>query len=348
VNIAEFKEKNGDYFVKFIYLERISANLRLLNENLHKNTQLTPEILEEIRLEAETIEDIFSNKVRNLLESAQFQKVSLFKQANIAKFQACEFLIEKAKKKIKKETFILKEKFERRILELISQEIHNLVLRDEIKAIFFESYLMFEKFLLKLIDKTLLDFFLGLDSELLKQQETNLAEIIKENIYNPMVDLTLDFKDLNLFDLTNNLFNPGYREVFFAYLTVKLFKFDNYVEFFPHTVSKENILDFILKNIKENSEKIVETSRKQFEMFINHCIVRKLENAKEMNQEINEIIKRINRIRTGELWVSQKGSFVAYNSVYEMIEKDCGFTDKDLIEFFKEYLKKFRIRKNSK
>ena len=348
-NIAEFKEKNGDYFVKFIYIERISANLHVLNENLHRNTQLTQEILDEIKLEAETIEDIFSNKVRNLLESDQFLRVSNFKQANLSKFQECEFLIEKAKKRVKKETFILKEKFERRILELVSQEIHNLILRDEIKTIFFESYLIFEKFLLNLIDKNLLYFFLGLDSDLLNQQETNLAEIIKENIYNPMVDLTLDFKDLNFFDLTNNLFNPGYREVFFAYLTVKLLKFDNYVEFFPHTVSKENIMDFILKNLKENSEKIVETSRMQFEMFINQCIVRKLENAKEMNQEINEIIKKINRIRTGELRVSQKGSFVSYvNSIYEMVEKECGFTDKDLCEFFKEYLKRFKIRKNSK
>lgn len=261
------------------------------------------------------------------------------------KYQNCEILIEKAKKKVKKETFIIKEKYERRLLELVSQDIHNIVLRDELKGIFFQSYLMFEKFLLNLIDKRLLDFFLGLDSDILMQQETDLAEIIKENIYNSMVDITLDVKDLNFFDLTNNLFNPGYREVFFAYLTVKLLNIDNYVDFFPHTVSKESIMEYILKNINENGEKIIETSRVQFEMFLKQCIIRKLENAKEMNQEITEIIRKINRIRTME--IKQKSIIFYANTIYEKIEKSTEFRDKELTGFFEEYTKRLKVKKAS-
>ena len=196
--------------------------------------------------------------------------------------------------------------------------------------------------------KNLIKFLFGLDTEMLDEQETNLTQIIKENIYNPMVDLTLDIKDLNLFDLTNNLFNPGYREVFFAYLTVKLLNIDNYVEFFPHTVSKDSIMEYVLKNIKENSEKIIETSRFQFEMFLNQCIIRKLENAKEMNQEINDIIKKINKIRTFEIRLSQKAIVVYVNSIYEKVEKITEFKDKDLIGYFEDYMRRVKIRKNSK
>ena len=186
---------------------------------------------------------------------------------------------------------------------------------------------------------------MGLDSDVLMQQETNLAEIIKENIYNPMVDLTLDMKDLNFLDLTNNLFNPGYREVFFAYLTVKLLNIDNYVDFFPHTVSKESIMEFILKNINENSEKIIETSRVQFEMFLKECIIKKLENAKEMNQEITDIIRKINQIRTIE--IKQKSFIIYMNSIYEKIEKSMEFKDKELTGFFEEYMKRLRVKKVS-
>lgn len=347
-DISEFKEQNGDYFMKFIYLDRLKNCLETLNDNLHKNTQLNLEIIDKIKAEAELIEDNFSNKVRKLLESEDFQNVSVFKKNHNKKYLDCEHLIEKSQKKIKKETFILKEKYERRILELVSQEIHNLVLREELKGIFFECYLSFENFLLKLIDKTLLDYFLGLDSDVLKQQETNLAQIVRENIYNPMVDLNLDIKDLNFFDLTNNLFSPGYREVFFAYLTVKLLNMDNYVEFFPHTVSKESILEFILRNIQENGEKIIETSRTQFEMFLNQCIIRKLENAKEMNYEINEIIKKINKIKTWEIKLPQKSFVIYVNSIYEKIEKTTDFKDKELANYFQDYIKGLKIRKSSK
>ena len=347
-DIDDFKQNHGDYFLKFIYLERLRSILEILNDNLHKNTQLSLEVIENIKAEAELIEDLFSNRVRGLLESEEFQKVQTFKQNYNEKYELCDHVIEKAKKKVKKETFILKEKYERRILELVSQEIHNLILRDELKTIFFDCYLCFEKILLKRIEKTLLNFFLGLDTEMLDEQETNLTQIIKENIYNPMVDLTLDIKDLNLFDLTNNLFNPGYREVFFAYLTVKLLNIDNYVEFFPHTVSKDSIMEYVLKNIKENSEKIIETSRFQFEMFLNQCIIRKLENAKEMNQEINDIIKKINKIRTFEIRLSQKAIVVYVNSIYEKVEKITEFKDKDLIGYFEDYMRRVKIRKNSK
>lgn len=347
-NINEFKEKNGDYFMRFIYVERLRAKLDTLNDQLHKNTQLNVEIIENIKAEAEMIEDSFSNQVRKLLDSDSFQKINTLKQNYKDKYITCEHVIEKAKKKIKKETFLLKEKYERRILELVSQEIHNLLLRDELKNIFFQCYLIFESYLLKLIDKTLLDYLLGLDTEVLNQQESSLTSIIKENIYNPMVDLTLDIKDLNIFDLTNNLFNPGYREVFFAYLTVKLLNIDSYVEFFPHTVSKESIMEFILKNIKENSERIIETSRTQFELFINQCIIRKLEKAKEMNQEINDIIKKINKIRSGEIRSLSNSLVVYVNSIYEKIEKTTDFKNEELSLYFVDYMKGFRIRKSSK
>jgi len=344
-DIVRFKEDNGDFFMKFIYMERMRSLLETLNDNLHKNTQLNLEVIENIKEEAELIADYFSNRVRKLLESEEFQNISVFMQNYQEKYKNCEDLIEKAKKKVKKETFYIKEKYERRLLELVSQDIHNIVIRDELKGIFFQCYLTFEKFLLSLIDKRLLDFFLGLDSDVLMQQETNLAEIIKENIYNPMVDLTLDMKDLNFLDLTNNLFNPGYREVFFAYLTVKLLNIDNYVDFFPHTVSKESIMEFILKNINENSEKIIETSRVQFEMFLKECIIKKLENAKEMNQEITDIIRKINQIRTIE--IKQKSFIIYMNSIYEKIEKSMEFKDKELTGFFEEYMKRLRVKKVS-
>ena len=126
---------------------------------------------------------------------------------------------------------------------------------------------------------------------------------------------------------------------------MKLLNIDNYVDFFPHTVSKESIMEYILKNINENGEKIIETSRVQFEMFLKQCIIRKLENAKEMNQEITEITRKINRIRTLE--IKQKSIIVYANTIYEKIEKSTEFRDKELTGFFEEYTKRLKVKKAS-
>ena len=338
-DIMIFKEEHGDYFVKLIYLDRFKYILEVLDRNLKKETIVNSEVIEEIKTDMEFMQGFFTNKIRELLKKDDFQNLEIFKKTNVESYKSCVTLIERCKKKLRKETYIAQGKYEKRIIELVSPDVHKHILEKYLKAIFSESFSLFESMLLKLIKPpSLLNFLLGLDTEMLSQEATNLTKLLTETIYNPKNNISdMGFKELSFTELTTNLFTPGYREIFYAYYLVKFLGVEKYILINPHNLQVDTILSWFLVNISEKSETISEYIGEQFELFLEK-IVKKLENAKEMNEEIVEIVVLINKITTSSLLKNQEYNIEESDTIYSKIDEVITFSDPDLLKYLQGYI----------
>jgi len=338
IDILNFKEKNGDYFVKLIYLDRMKQILETFNKKLNQQTKISPEIIEDIKMKIEFIADFYTDKMREVLKKEDFVNLEKFQKAHPDSYEKCVKKIERTKRKLIKETYIAQGQYEKRIIEIVSPDVHNLILENHLKVIFSEAFSRFEKILNELIKPpSLLNFLLGLDSDMLVQQSTNLTELLAKNIYNNKAN-DLGLNNLNITELTTNLFTPGYRELFYMYYIVKFLGVEKYIVINPHNLQVDTILSWFLCNIKENNEKIIEYTGQQFVLFLKEKIIKRLENATEMNQEIIDIMKEINKITT--LAINRNNEYFPKDpkTIYKKMDENINFTDPELAGCLKEYI----------
>ena len=172
---------------------------------------------------------------------------------------------------------------------------------------------------------------------MLVQQSTNLTELLAKNIYNNKAN-DLGLNNLNITELTTNLFTPGYRELFYMYYIVKFLGVEKYIVINPHNLQVDTILSWFLCNIKENNEKIIEYTGQQFVLFLKEKIIKRLENATEMNQEIIDIMKEINKITT--LAINRNNEYFPKDpkTIYKKMDENINFTDPELAGCLKEYI----------
>ena len=67
-------------------------------------------------------------------------------------------------------------------------------------------------------------------------------------------------------------------------------------------------------------------------------IVKKLENAKEMNEEIVEIVVLINKITTSSLLKNQEYNIEESDTIYSKIDEVITFSDPDLLKYLQGYI----------
>lgn len=344
-SIWNFRRNDGDFFIKFTYLERMRILMDNLNKKLNNFNQIEQNTVDAVKGRAENEIDVFRNTIYQLLESKMMENATNFAFINEIQYKSCENTIKKANGKIKKETFLIKEKYRKRILELTWQELMHHIIQKKLIEIFKERFHSFSNFLTKKIPKEKLHVILGLDSEILEKEETNLTKLIFEGMDSKLDECNYKIKDVNLLDLASNVFNPGYREVYISYMIVKSLNLDNYVDIFPHQIENEDFVNIVLREIAKNKENISFSSEKQFRSFIFEAIVKKIEEAKVMNEELGQIDLMTRRFRTSEFLSRRRGD-VTCNTIYEKMEEN-EFFDVQLKELFQKYRKGMKIRINN-
>lgn len=344
-SIWNFRRNEGDFFIKFTYLDRMRKLMEDLNKKMNNYNQIEQKTLDEIKGRAENEIDVFRNMIYQHLESKMMENASNFASFNAIQYKSCENTIERANRKIKKETFLIKEKYRKRILELTWQDLMHHIIQKKLTEIYEERFHSFSNFLTKKIQKEKLHMILGLDSEILENEETNLTKLIFVEMDSKLDECNYKMRDVNLLDLASNVFNPGYREVYISYIIVKSLNLDNYVDIFPHQIENQDFVNIVLREISKNKETITFSSEKQFRSFIFEAIVKKIEEAKVMNEELGQIDLMTRRFRTNE-FVSRRRGDVTCNTIYEKME-DNEFFDEQLKELFQKYRKGMKIRKNN-
>lgn len=226
-----------------------------------------------------------------------------------------------------------------RILEETSKDIHRIIIQKELTDIFRIRFEDFQLFLSQKIKIERLHTILGLDFSMIENEKLDLTKLILSGLDQKFNDFDYDIKNVNLLELANNLFNPGYREFYITYIVIKSLRLDHYIEIFPHQIDNNEFISIVLKHIMDNKDSIITGSVDQFRQFLYNGIVKKIENAREMNEEIGDIDKKIRRYRTSECILRSNNPETSYKTIYEKIDREeFIFLDPELLKLFEKFI----------